>query len=132
MAFPSYVILPCSLWMAAMGEFLIGADGEVEHHHLNTTSCLSQNKPSDGRSTDLSSGACCLRIGDSIQMCVGCAVCHQLILAGSTPSSLASAYACILQGNHRVDPLTSIAEKDPAGSLMHAALPDVTNRHCHR
>ncbi len=88
---------------------------------LHSTRCklcaFLQDTPSDGRSTGLSSGACCLCIGDSIPMCVGCAVCHQLTFPGLTPSSLASAYACTLQGDHGDDPLTSIAEKDPAGSL---------------
>ncbi len=53
---------------------------------------------------------------------MGCAVCHQLTLPGLTPSSLASAYACILQGNYGDDSVTSIAEQNSAGSLMHTSL----------
>jgi hypothetical protein len=83
-----------------------------------------QDTPSDGRSTGLSSGACCLCIGDSIPMCVGCAVCHQLTLPGLTHSSLASAYACILECNHGDDLLTSIAGKDPADILISATTPE--------
>lgn len=99
---------------------------------LHTTSDkfhdLSQNMPSDGKSTDLSSSACCQCIGDSTQMCVGCAVCQQLTLPGLTPTTLASAYACILQCNHGDDALTSIADKEPACSLMNLTKSDVINR----
>ena len=103
---------------------------------LHTTSCkfhdLSQNMPSDGKSTGLSSCACCLCIGDSIQMCVGCAVCQQLTLPGLTPTTLPSAYACILQCNHGDDTLTSNADKEPACSLMNVTTSDMINRPSHQ